>query len=42
MNVLEISIVVFYLFKLSPHDDVIPISLYMPTAQLMKDMHGQD
>jgi len=39
MTVIEISIVVFYLFTVSPRDHVTPISHYraclLPTAQLM-------
>jgi len=37
MPVMEIWIVVFYLFMVSPRDHLVPISHYRPTAQLMKD-----
>jgi len=42
MTVMETSIVVSYLFMVSPRDHVIPISHYRPTAQLIKDRDRQE
>jgi len=42
MTVMEISVVVFYLFMVSPRDHVIPLSHYRPTAQLMRDRDRQE
>jgi len=39
---MEISIVVFYLFMVSPRDHVIPISHSNFAAQLMKDRDRQE
>ena len=42
MIVMQITLVIFYLFMVSSHDHVIPVSHYRPTAQLMKDKDTQE